>query len=390
MTDIYIATHKQIQFPLPNCYKWVQVNAAQNGEWDNYYHDNDFCDNISVKNDSYCELTALYQLWKHSNADIKGLCHYRRFFGKSTGISINEYLEESLKRGVLAHKVINEKRIKHLLKNNDIIVTHKLCPFPLTAFEDLERFVYLEDIRSMITVINCYYPDYCEALYDTLESLHISYCNMFISSNSLFDQYCDWLFGVIGHIEKETDISGYDKGHKRLFGYLAEVLLNVYIKKHHLVTSEVDILTLDEDPTPDSLKRQFFILKQRFLAFLGIVPKREDRLLWKTRFHHYHQAVFYPKANDSINTIALKIQQCNGIDGHFFEVCGHKGFSFAIYGLSVQVFRADHLSDIQQIAAWKVQQDGVIPTRIYTTYRFDCYTFQHFLFLNIMLIPCYG
>lgn len=43
------------------------------------------CDNISAKNKSYCELTALYWAWKnikkiYPNLEYIGLNHYRRYF----------------------------------------------------------------------------------------------------------------------------------------------------------------------------------------------------------------------------------------------------------------------------------------------------------------------
>lgn len=36
--------------------------------------------NIAIKNENYCELTAQYWAAKNRNADVKGLVHYRRFF----------------------------------------------------------------------------------------------------------------------------------------------------------------------------------------------------------------------------------------------------------------------------------------------------------------------
>lgn len=44
------------------------------------YIGDDTGDNITQKNKNYCELTAMYWIWKYDSSKIVGLCHYRRYF----------------------------------------------------------------------------------------------------------------------------------------------------------------------------------------------------------------------------------------------------------------------------------------------------------------------
>lgn len=78
-TEIYIATHKPFQFPEKQEYIPIQVGKV-NSDIDLKITSDDTGENISELNESFCELTALYWMWKNSDADILGLCHYRRYF----------------------------------------------------------------------------------------------------------------------------------------------------------------------------------------------------------------------------------------------------------------------------------------------------------------------
>ncbi len=63
-------------------YSWeipIQVGAALTGERICEVRDNTG-DHISEKNREYCELTALYWIWKNTSSQYAGLCHYRRHY----------------------------------------------------------------------------------------------------------------------------------------------------------------------------------------------------------------------------------------------------------------------------------------------------------------------
>ena len=78
--SMYVITHKHFNYQkLPVEYTPILVGANKNSNPDHFVQDNEG-DNISDKNFSYCELTGLYWMWKHSKSQNIGLSHYRRYF----------------------------------------------------------------------------------------------------------------------------------------------------------------------------------------------------------------------------------------------------------------------------------------------------------------------
>ncbi len=76
---IFTMTHKRFQEPVDQIYVPLQVGRA--GAEDLGYLGDDTGDSISRWNNYYGELTGVYWAWKNEQeADIIGICHYRRFF----------------------------------------------------------------------------------------------------------------------------------------------------------------------------------------------------------------------------------------------------------------------------------------------------------------------
>ena len=97
---IFVAMHKYVDININNrLYEPILVGNNKKEKKVNILSD-DTGDNISDKNINYCELTAVYWIWKNSKEDIVGLCHYRRFLSKRFFSSNSKYYidEKNLKK----------------------------------------------------------------------------------------------------------------------------------------------------------------------------------------------------------------------------------------------------------------------------------------------------
>ena len=215
---IYVAAHKPFDRSgsLPKGYVPLQVGAE--GKQDLGFVRDNTGEHISEKNGSYCELTGLYWMWKNTSSDIVGLCHYRRYFS-----------HRPLDRKLSA--VLTEEQIEKILEKNDIILPRRVNLGRKNVYEHYCAFHYEKDLQMTREAVVTLYPEYAES-FDAVMASHKTYqCNMFIASKELADAYCKWLFDVLQYVEDHTDISEYDAVQKRIYGYLSERLLAVWV--HH-------------------------------------------------------------------------------------------------------------------------------------------------------------
>lgn len=248
-TSMYIVTHKKFKVPSLNNYIPIEVGAELRNEELGYIKDNTG-DNISIKNKNYCELTGIYWIWKNDkHSDAIGICHYRRFFSR--------YLFDVSQRYFL-----QVKDIDNLLKKYDMIlpvkyfwIKHDVASGYYEAGQGIKK-----DLDTTADVIRDLYPEYCDTLKKVLVSKEASYCNMLICKRDLFNRYCEWLFAILFEVEKRTDISNYSDAEARIYGYLSEILLNVWIQYNHLNVKHYNVIV----DKPLTKKRKPFAYIEKF------------------------------------------------------------------------------------------------------------------------------
>lgn len=251
---IFNITHKAIPYLHNELYQPFQVNSNKNTIiCEGIYQDNTF-DNISSLNDNFCELTASYWLWKNlNNYNYIGLCHYRRYFNFFPNrLSINpssqkRITKENFKKHRLVKTSIEEhkKIIYKDLKSYDIIMP-KARKMKVTLSEDYIMSHSKNDWDKVKEIIIEKYPQYENSIKKYLDNNTKFYqCNMMITSKKIWDEYHTWLFDILFELKKNIMVSE-DNYQKRIFGFLSERLLTLFVLHHNYKIKEYPLLFLNE------------------------------------------------------------------------------------------------------------------------------------------------
>ena len=63
--------------------------------------------------------------------------------------------------------------------------------------------------------------------------------NMFIMKRSAFESYCTFIFGVLSKLEDKINISNYSVQEARVYGYISELLMDVWLETNAYEYTEV-------------------------------------------------------------------------------------------------------------------------------------------------------
>ncbi len=223
---VIVATHKEYDLIKEDYYLPVFVGSAISNKNLPYQRD-DEGENISDKNKTYCELTALYWAYRNLKADYIGLCHYHRYLDIKN-IDIGKY---------------------------DVILPKKRHYYIETVYDQYKHAHGSVGLDLAREVIQNDYPNYLKSFDEHMKKRSLHIFNMFIMKYEIFSDYCDFLFDVLFKIEKELgDVD-------RIYGHISERLLDVYLNKNKVAYHEVRLIETEKINWP---KKILTFLERKF------------------------------------------------------------------------------------------------------------------------------
>lgn len=280
---IIVCCHKQDIMATQEPYMPIHVGKTLSSANLDIQVDNEG-DNISEKNASYCELTGMYWAWKNlKNIDVIGLCHYRRYFDFHN--QCIPYMPHTAFNSDAFHNInlnIPENIIEKLSNGNIILAKPRKYSYSLFTNYCVEHIS--DDIRTL----EQYVYENLEKKYQTAWfrimqcNNNLSHYNMFIMTWQDFDKYCKWLFPILNEMEKQIDITHYSSVEARIFGYMAERLLNVWVYANNMKVNHLPIIWFSDyeskQPIPNKIRIKLRHLKADLALKLGTHKNMEKWL----------------------------------------------------------------------------------------------------------------
>ena len=227
---ILVCYHKQAPLLADGILTPVSVGHALTGDLDfTPFSDkkvkilaDDDGENISQKNRTYNELTAVYWAWKNyekvGSPDYIGLSHYRRImlFDENHEKSVYTFAPDDF----LERIGYSEEKVRTLLKKYDFLYCQGTVE---NVYEQFAENHPAEDLIAAVEIIREKYPSYRKAMKRFLQGRTGCFCNMFVFPKDIFFRYCSFIFDVLGEYEKRTNKQ------KRMF--ISERITGIFIEK---------------------------------------------------------------------------------------------------------------------------------------------------------------
>lgn len=229
---VIVATHKKYWMPKDPLYVPIRVGAEGKEDMFGYTPDNTG-ENISHKNANYCELTGLYWAWKNLDCEYLGLAHYRRHFTMLNGTNDRR-------------DVLSLDQARSLFSDIGVVLPTKRNYWIETNYQQYVHAHHAEDLDETRKILEERYPGYIPAYDSCMKKTTGHRFNMFIMKKEIADQNCAWLFDVLFELEERLDISTYSVNDKRVFGFVSERLLDVWLETNQIKYKDISYIFLEK------------------------------------------------------------------------------------------------------------------------------------------------
>lgn len=236
--EMFIIAHKKGELPEIAGYSPIQAGAILHEPLFDLVDSTG--DNISAKNEKYCELTVQYWVWKNVKSESVGFVHYRRFFYKHPWSSAG-------------CNILTVEQAASDLESADVILPEKL-ELSRSTQEEFNLYHNDKDLSLTRGVVATTGTHYLNAFDAVMGARAFSPYNMFIMPWDTFDAYMGWLFPVLEEVDSLVDMEGYDSYNKRLLGFISERLLNVWVRANDLEVKYRPVYQVGKNPLSAQVK----------------------------------------------------------------------------------------------------------------------------------------
>lgn len=254
---VIVAAHKSYEMPADPMYLPVQVGRDLHSPIQEFHGDNTGS-NISRMNPNYCELTALYWAWKNVQADYLGLAHYRRLF------CVDSWFFGT--RNNKRKKIMTSDKAAKLLHQFDAILPKKRRYWIETIRSHYVHTHFEKDLDCAREIIARHYPMYLASFDKVMTRRSAHMFNMFIMKKKLADHYTSWLFDILFRMDQQIDISTYSAYQARIFGYIGELLLDVWFDVNKVNYVEMPVMFMENQHWPRKIAK---FLRLKFFPTKG-------------------------------------------------------------------------------------------------------------------------
>ena len=181
--------------------------------------------------------------------DFLGLAHYRRHFKGGSGDKWQS--------------ILTKYDAEKLLDKYNVILPKKRDYFIESTYDQYVHAHNRQDLDKTLEIIKEFYPEYIPAWDRVMKSTRGHRFNMFIMKKDILDSYLEWLFDILFRLEEVLDISSYSANDRRVFGFVSERLLDVWLITNNIGYTELPVVNMESQNWP---KKIFNFLKRKFIG----------------------------------------------------------------------------------------------------------------------------